>query len=187
MKPQAVVGEQAPAPLQTTRGPCTAHPACRLGSSRLTRVRHGWATTTGSRARSLSLSLSLSLPLCLSLSLSLSFSLYFSLSLSLILSLFLIARGALHLAAPEPWKWSPKVICPLGLWELPRQSLRRGRQKSISPQGPRFPKAEHANIGKFELIYPLQHSGVVTLAVHSPERSRSALQGYLAHEKHPPP
>jgi hypothetical protein len=32
----------------------------------------------------------------------------------------------------------------------PRQSPKRGRQKSISPQGQWFPKVESANIGAFE-------------------------------------
>ena len=42
----------------------------------------------------------------------------------------------------------------------PRQSLRRGRQKSISPKWQWFSKVRCANIGAFEGFYPLHHSGV---------------------------
>ena len=50
---------------------------------------------------------------------------------------------------------------------LPRQSLRRGRQKSISSSTQWFSKVlkavvfKRADIRAFEWIYPLQHSGVV--------------------------
>ena len=44
---------------------------------------------------------------------------------------------------------------------LPRQSRRRGRQKSISPSRQLFSKVESAHILAFEGIHPLQHSGVV--------------------------
>ena len=44
---------------------------------------------------------------------------------------------------------------------IPRQSLRRGRQKSISSQRQWFSEVKIANIGAFEGFFPLRHSGVV--------------------------
>ena len=47
------------------------------------------------------------------------------------------------------------------VYYLPRQSRRRGRQKSIPPSRQFFSKVESAHMRAFEGIYPLQHSGVV--------------------------
>ena len=49
-------------------------------------------------------------------------------------------------------------------FHLPRQSLRRGRQKSISPSRQWFSKVESAHMRASERIYPPQHSGVVAVA-----------------------
>ena len=51
-----------------------------------------------------------------------------------------------------------------GARRLPRQSLRRGRQKSISPQRQWLSEVETAARCSFELVYPLQHSSVVWLS-----------------------